>query len=373
MTPDDQTYGLGPSSSRRSVPAPDIPWAAADPKGYRPKIALVGCGGISEQHLRAYAAAGYSVAVLCDLSEEKARARRDAFFPGAEVCTDWRTLLRRDDIEVLDLAAHPEQRAEMLGPAIEAGKHILSQKPFVTDLDFGLRLVEKAESRGVRLAVNQNGRWAPHWSWIRQAAAAGLLGSVTSARLGVNWDHTWIRGSLFESLRHLILYDFGIHWFDILSCFLRGRKALRVHASVAAAPGQTVRPPLLAQAIVEYEGAQGSLFFDAFTRWGEQDTTIVAGTAGCAMSTGPDLNAQTVTFSSAAGVARPELSGRWFPDGFHGTMGELLRSIEERREPENSARDTLDGLALCFAAIASADSGEAYRPGSLRRLPGATP
>ena len=42
--------------------------------------------------------------------------------------------------------------------AIRAGKHILSQKPFVTDLAVGKKLVAAAERRGVKLAVNQNGR-----------------------------------------------------------------------------------------------------------------------------------------------------------------------------------------------------------------------
>jgi predicted dehydrogenase len=371
MPPGDETYGLAPGSTLAEIPAPELPYAPADPRTYRPKIALVGCGGISVQHLRAYRAAGYTVAALCDVSESKARERRDAFYPEAEVCTDWRTLLRRDDIEVLDLAAHPDQRALMFGPAIEAGKHILSQKPFVTDLDLGQRIIEKAEARGVRLAVNQNGRWAPHWSWTRQAISRGLLGTVTSARLAVNWDHEWIKGSVFESIRYLILYDFGIHWFDILTCFMRGKRPLRVHAVVGAAPGQAVRPPLLSQVMVEYEGGQGSLFFDASTRHGEHDATYVAGTLGSIHSTGPDLNKQSLTFASAGGVARPALRGSWFPDGFHGTMGELLRAIEELREPENSARGNLESLALCFAAIASAAGGGAKEPGTVRRLPGA--
>jgi len=366
----DDTYGLSAGSSRAEITAPALPYAPADPRRYRPKIGLIGCGGISVQHLRAYAAAGYHVAALCDIDESKARALRDTFYPDADVCTDFRRVIARDDIEVLDMAAHPGERALMFGPAIDAGKHILSQKPFVTDLDFGMSVVEKAEKKGVRLAVNQNGRWAPHWSFIRQAIAQGLLGEVVSVRTAVNWDHNWIAGSVFENIRSLILYDFGIHWFDIVTCFMRGKKPLRVYASAAAATGQRVRPPLLSQAIVEYTNGQASLFFDANTLWGEQDSTFVSGTRGTARSVGPDLNAQAVTLATHEGLARPALSGTWFPDGFHGTMGELLLAVEEKREPENSARSTLPSLALCFAAISSAESGAAVAPGSIRRLPG---
>jgi predicted dehydrogenase len=364
----DDSYGLPPGSNRREIPAPGLPYAPADPRTWRPKIGLIGCGGITIQHLRAYRAAGYRVVMLCDRHEERAKEAQKNYYPEAEVCTDFRDVLRRDDVEVVDLAAHPEQRALMYGPAIEAGKHILSQKPFVTDIDFGERVVEQAEKKGVRLAVNQNGRWAPHWSWIRQAISAGLLGQVTSVRTAVNWDHNWVAGSVFDRIHALILYDFGIHWFDIVTSFLSPRRALRVFASTAHAPAQKARPPLLSQALVEYEDAQAQLFFDANTLFGEQDATFVSGTLGSAHSTGADLNAQAVTLATAEGRARPALEGQWFPDGFHGTMGELLRSVEEKREPLNSARDNLRSLELCFAAIESAAAHRPVVPGTVRKL-----
>jgi len=58
------------------------------------------------------------------------------------------------------------------------------------------------------------------------------------------------------------------------------------------------------------------------------------------------------------------------PDGFRGTMGELLCAIEEDREPRNSARNNLQSLALCFAALASADSGEPVSPWEARKVAG---
>ena len=143
---------------------------------------------------------------------------------------------------------------------------------------------------------------------------------------------------------------------------LRGREAERVYATTARAAGQTNRAPMLAQALIEYPVARASIMFDAATKQGARDTTVVVGTQGTIRSEGPDLNHQRVTFYTAGGVAEPVLEGEWFRNGFVGTMAELLCAVEQDREPYNGARDAMRGLSLCFAAVASAESGEAAVP-----------
>jgi predicted dehydrogenase len=355
-------------SPAREISAPALPYLPPRPRGPVPGIGLIGCGGIAAYHLEAYKAAGFPVVALCNRTRAKAEALRDRFYPTAAVCTDYREVLAREDVQVVDLATHPETRAAMVEDALRAGKHVLSQKPFVTDLDLGARLCDLAEARGLHLAVNQNGRWAPHWSYLRHAIAAGLIGEVTSVRLAVQWDHSWTRGTPFDAMRHLILYDFGIHWFDILTCFMGDRAPLRVTASATRAIGQANRAPLLAQVLVEYEGAQASITLDGATPFGASDTTVVAGTRGTLRSEGPDLNHQQVTLHTADGVARPALEGEWFRNGFVGTMAELLCAMEDGRAPYHSARHNLRSLALCFAAMASADRGAPIAPGTIRKV-----
>jgi len=141
--------------------------------------------------------------MLCDIDLKRARARQKEFFPDAIVCSDYRDVLRNDDVGVVDIATHPAERAPLIEAALQAGKHVLSQKPFVLDLDFGERMVELADQKGVRLAVNQSGRWAPHFSYIRHGIEAGLIGEVLSAHLSVHWNHQWIVGTEFEKVQTL--------------------------------------------------------------------------------------------------------------------------------------------------------------------------
>jgi predicted dehydrogenase len=353
------------------VAAPDLPYRPRDPAAYRPGIGLIGAGGITSFHLDAYKKAGYRVLAISNPTLSKAAQRRDAFFPDAAISTGYEAVLAHPGVEVVDITTHPAPRVALIEAAIDAGKHVLSQKPFVLDLDVGERLCDRAARRGVKLAVNQNGRWAPHLAYMREAVKAGLIGDVIGAHVAIHWDHTWTKGTAFEQMDDLIFYDFAIHWFDFVASLV-GRRATNVYATRGFAAGQTIRPPMLAQALVTFEGGQASLVFDAHTTYGPLDTTYIAGTQGSLSSAGPNLQEQAVTLYNKAGVARPALVGSWFADGFHGAMAELLSAVEENREPSNNGRDNLLSLALAFAAIDSSRTGLARTVGSVRRLATAT-
>ena len=364
--PSEKSYALA-SAKANSIAAPILDYRPPRPRNDAPKIALVGAGGISFAHLDAYRKAGFDVAVICGRTLEKAEARRNEFFPQAEVTADFDALLNRGDIGVFDITTHPAERLPLMQKALNAGKHVLSQKPFVLDLDTGLRLADLADTKGVKLAVNQNGRWAPHLAWMREAVRTGLIGEITSCHVSVHWDHQWIKGTPFDEIDDLIFFDFAIHWFDFLTSLI-GSRAKSVFATRSRAFGQDARPPLLAQALAAFDGGQASLVFDAATRFGAQDRTFITGTKGTLFSIGPNLGEQKVQLTTAAGVAEPKLVGTWFNDGFQGAMGELLCAVEEGREPLNGARGNLDSLALAFAAIASSHRHEPVRPGSVRSL-----
>lgn len=350
------------------VPAPRLDYKPRGPKAYNPPIGLIGAGGITEFHLKNYKSLRLNIAAICDIDRARAEKRRDEFYPDAGVYESYGDLLARDDIEVLDIATHPAERVAIIEDALNAKKHVLSQKPFVLDLDTGARLADLADANGVKLAVNQNGRWAPHYSYMHAAIRAGLIGDVASIDCVQQWDHTWTAGTPFEEIHHLILYDFAIHWFDIVTQFMGGKTANKVYASVARASFQKIKPPFLAHAVADFDGAQARLHFNAHTAFGPEDRTIVAGESGTLRAWGPGCNEQQVALWTKEGRASPALEGTWFTNGFQGTLLELLCAIEEKREPANGARNNLASLALCFAAIRSADTGEPQVPGQVRSL-----
>ncbi|HEY6918622.1 MAG TPA: Gfo/Idh/MocA family oxidoreductase [Tabrizicola sp.] len=364
--PDADSYALK-STALDEIAAPDLPYQPPMPRAYRPRIGVVGAGGIVSAHLDAYRTAGWEIAAICNRTRAKAEAKAAEFAPKARVTDRWEEVLADPGIDVVDITPHPTDRLPILEAALHAGKHVLSQKPFVLDLAEGRRLVALARDKGVKLAVNQNGRWAPHLAYMREAVRAGLIGDVISTHISIHWNHGWIAGTPFEKIDDLILYDFGIHWFDFLRSII-GARAETVFATAAHATGQTAKAPLLAQCLVQMKGGQASLVFDGAAPHGPRDTTYIAGTKGSLQSDGPDLGQQTVTLTTAAGIARPRLQGTWFNDGFRGAMGALLVAIEDDSDPANGAGENLESLALAFAAIHARRTGRQVEVGSVERL-----
>ncbi|MGR3467064.1 MAG: Gfo/Idh/MocA family protein [Shimia sp.] len=330
-------------------------------------IGIIGTGGISDSHLRAYAQEGWNVVAFWNRTRATAEEKRDRLAPSARVTDTWEEIVGDPAIEIVDITLHPEHRTPIVEAALKAGKHVLSQKPFVTDLDTGERLVRLAEDKRVTLAVNQNGRWSPSFQYIREAVRAGRIGTVLSVHARVHWNHLWTANTPFDDLDDLILYDFGVHWFDFIASLV-GDRVQSVYATATHGAAQVNKTPMLAQALIRLDGGQASLAFDALTEHGGVDETVVTGTKGTLRATGPDLNTQTVTLSTAAGTETPLLEGQWFDDGFRGTMGELMLALDEGRAPENNARDNLASLALTFAAVASRHEGREVAVGSIRRV-----
>jgi predicted dehydrogenase len=363
--PDADTYALR-TAEVAEIAAPALPYLPPMPRAYRPRIGLIGAGGIASAHLDAYRTAGWEVAAICNRTHGKAEALAQTYAPDAWVTDRYADILADPSIDVVDITPHPADRLPLMKSALKAGKHVLSQKPFVLDLTEGQRLVDLARDKGVKLAVNQNGRWAPHLAWMREAVRAGLVGDVISAHVAIHWNHGWIAGTPFERIEDLILYDFGIHWFDFITSIIPNPES--VVATTRRAAGQKAAVPLLAEALVRIPGGQASLVFDGGVPFGASDTTYIGGTKGSLHSLGPDLGSQSLTLTTAEGRARPDLTGTWFNDGFRGTMGALLTAIEDDTEPANGASENLRSLALAFAAIQSRRIGREVAVGSVTKL-----
>ena len=81
MSDDERNYDLTPVKQSQ-IDAPVLAYEPPQPKESH-RIGMIGCGGISESHLKAYQHAGFQVVALADIDREHAESRRDAFYPEA--------------------------------------------------------------------------------------------------------------------------------------------------------------------------------------------------------------------------------------------------------------------------------------------------
>ncbi len=103
----------------------------------------------------------------------------------AESMTDWRALIARDDIDVIDICTPGDSHAEIALAALAAGKHVLCEKPLANTVDEARTMVAAAaaaRARGVRSMVGFNYRRVPAVAYMRELVASGRLGTIRHVR-----------------------------------------------------------------------------------------------------------------------------------------------------------------------------------------------
>jgi predicted dehydrogenase len=113
---------------------------------------------------------------VCDREPERAAAAAERY--RAEVATeDYRVLLDRDDIDVIDVVTRDGEHFPVNLAAVEAGKHVLSEKPVAHDHHDVRRVAELARSKGLKTKVGFTFRYSPAVRYLKDMIAAGDLGT----------------------------------------------------------------------------------------------------------------------------------------------------------------------------------------------------
>ena len=166
---------------------------------------------------------------LCGRDEAKARAAAGKL-GWASVETDWKTLVAREDVGLVDICTPGDSHAEIAVAALAAGKHVLCEKPLANTVAEAVAMAEAARAareRGVRSMVAFNYRRVPALALARKLIADGRLGTIRHVRAQYLQD--WIVDPDFPLVWRLekakagsgALGDIGAHIID-LAQFLTG-------------------------------------------------------------------------------------------------------------------------------------------------------
>jgi predicted dehydrogenase len=339
-------------------------------------IGIIGAGQIVNQaHLPAYRKAGFSVLAITDQNSQAAEdtARR---FCIPRVCASVEELLETPGIEIVDIAVPAMHNPELTKQALDAGKHVLVQKPMAETLQEAETMVAQARTAKRKLAVNQQMRWAPSVRAASDLLRRGLLGELIECSIQIQvrtpWDSwPWLRTHPYPELTY-----HSIHHIDSMRSWL-GEPTL-VFATLPHYPGAHCVGPTRNHMVFEYPGnLRASIQVNHHSVAPEDDLTAkftIEGTEGrCEGLIGLLLNYPTgrsdlLTVShrtiTPAGAIRLELEGRWFPDAFIGPMSSLMDSIILDQEPETSGEQILGTLRLLDAVRTSHENRQTVVLGS---------
>ena len=323
-------------------------------------IGLIGAGGIVEiGHLPAFQKAGFRIVAVADPVEARRKySQRALSLKGDQLHSDHRQLLGRSDVQIVDITIPQSSphKIPVLHEAIEAGKHILVEKPLAMDYASAKAVVEHADRAGVKMAICHQYRWLPVYSAIKNMIDQGFLGELFFLSIDERWEYD-SPGSFAQQDRMLLMMQ-TIHFVDEFRWWT-GKEPTQVYATLSRRPGQRVNGETIGTLILNFADDLRATYVAnvAAHPQAQQHRIRIEGTGGVLNARHDNLwTPGSLAYSSVHEPSiwfEPQLEGDGFPDGFIGLMSDLMEAIHEDREPAVSGQDNLKTLQVIFAAYES--------------------
>jgi predicted dehydrogenase len=388
----------------------------------RIKVGLIGCGRIMPAHLNGYmklVEKGVNVrisALVARKKEDALRFRRRGEGspprvavgpPGdplvaphvwiydfqkdidVEIYTDYKEMLRKGDVDAVDIYTPPYTHHTIALDCIEAGKHVLVEKPLAVTVKAAQMMVKAAEKAGKVLGVAEVVRYNAGTRMTKWAIDKGYIGEVrmmVNAIIGCYWSPNRIVAT--TPWRHKKVMagggpsvDFGVHIFDmaryycgeieeivgIVKTFEDARIACDESGKTIDKVDNEVDDTFIA--ITKFKSGAIGQFTFSWALHGEPTTvnTVVYGSKGCIKNNALILDDGTrVPIKELFEKnARVEVKEKFFPmeitDWFALEHLEFLKAIWENREMETSGREGLRDLAVCYGLIESSRLKQAVK------------
>ncbi len=230
------------------------------------RVGIIGCGGISQVHMASLAnVPNVQIAQVNDIRPERAQAAAEK--TGARVRDDWRQIVEDPEIDVVHLCTPHYLHAPMAVAALNAGKHVLTEKPMATSLADARDMIAAADKPGApMLGVVFQNRYNTSVQMAKELIGSGELGKFLGARAQVSWHRTpayysesgW-RGRM-DTEGGGVLINQAIHTLDLMSYLIGPIARVRGHVSTDLL-GDINDVEDNAHAVVEYASGQRGVLY----------------------------------------------------------------------------------------------------------------
>ncbi|HEX7064005.1 MAG TPA: Gfo/Idh/MocA family oxidoreductase [Bacillales bacterium] len=202
-------------------------------------IGVIGCGSIAtHRHLPEYADQNdVNIVAVCDIVEERADERAKTY--GAKAYYDYKELLKNSEVDAVSVCLPNYLHAPVSIDALNAGKHVLCEKPMATSKKEAEAMIQAASDNNRKLMIAHNQRFVPSHEKAKQLIKDGAIGKVYSFRttFGHGGPEGWSMDGkdswFFKKEQAFIgaMGDLGVHKSDIIR-FLLDEEVVEVSAMV---------------------------------------------------------------------------------------------------------------------------------------------
>lgn len=340
------------------------------------KIGIIGCGKITEvRHAPEYHDnRDCEIAAFYDVFPEKAESMAKQY--GGKVCSSVEELLD-SDIDAVSICVANRYHAEMSVKALEAGKHVLCEKPMATTPEDCRAMVSAAQKSGKYLMIGLNQRLARAHVKGKEILDSGELGRLLTFE--THFSHPGPEGwtgsanSWFfdrKTARFGVMADLGVHKTDLLH-YLTGQKIVRTSAVLTTVDKRYPDGTLIdvddnAVAIYTLESGVTGTMNVSWTNYGAEDnsTKLYCQNGVIRMYDDPDY--ALIVEKKDGGVTLYRLdkltSNQEQTSGGRtstGVIDAFVSAIRDGREPAISGESAMHAMMAIFANQRSAESGRA--------------
>ncbi|EGL14927.1 MULTISPECIES: Gfo/Idh/MocA family oxidoreductase [Paenibacillus] len=149
------------------------------------RIGIIGCGGIANgKHLPSLAKLpNVELVAFCDIVIERAEKAKEQYGSGdACVYQDYRELLKDSSLDIVHVCTPNDSHADITIDALEAGKHVMCEKPMAKTSVDARRMVDAAKRTGKKLTIGYNNRFRSDSQYLKKLCEDGELGEVYFAK-----------------------------------------------------------------------------------------------------------------------------------------------------------------------------------------------
>ncbi|MFD3260020.1 Gfo/Idh/MocA family protein [Paenibacillus lentus] len=149
------------------------------------RIGIIGCGGIANgKHLPSLSKLeNIQLTAFCDIVPERAEEAAAQYgIEGAKIYTDYRELLKDGSLDIVHVLTPNDSHADISIAALEAGKHVMCEKPMAKTAADARRMVEAAKRTGKKLTIGYNNRFREDSMYLKKMCQEGKLGHIYFAK-----------------------------------------------------------------------------------------------------------------------------------------------------------------------------------------------